>query len=199
MNVVELLTGDLCRLRFIPRFQLCHRIHDESVAEHSFYCATYALLLAMDVESQGYVVDVPLVVTKALLHDAEECITGDIPRPVRYHSTEFAEAIDEFATNAFAVLINNLGLRGSVVEKIILTWEYAKKGGDLESEIVRFADFLCVLSYLALEVEGSNKTMQRHVTEMNKYLGSFRYEMGHPLYSAMNQAHGLLNRVMKGA
>ena len=70
--------NDLYRLSNIKRWLIVETSREQSVAEHSYNVT----ILAMRVAS---VLNLPVgrIVFRALLHDAEECWTGDIPSPIK--------------------------------------------------------------------------------------------------------------------
>ena len=53
----------------------------ESIAEHSYGVAVVAMLLVDELRARGEAIDGELVLRMALLHDAGEVRTGDIPLP----------------------------------------------------------------------------------------------------------------------
>ncbi len=70
--------ADLWRLGEVDRWQIVRTTKSQNVAEHSFMVVLLSLRLA---ESVGTSRD--HVMCAALLHDAEEAWTGDIPSPVK--------------------------------------------------------------------------------------------------------------------
>ena len=97
-------TQALC---YIERCSNIPHIRSYSVAQHSYYIALYAMLFA-DLENDrirekstlGMVNFVDLydtseVIKKALLHDLEETITGDILYPVHNSNSNFKKTLDQ--------------------------------------------------------------------------------------------------------
>lgn len=72
--------ADLYRLAEIKRWHIVHLNQKQSVAEHSFFVALLAMRLASAIGAP-----VGRTVQYALLHDAEEAWTGDIPSPVKQY------------------------------------------------------------------------------------------------------------------
>jgi 5'-deoxynucleotidase len=79
----------LYRLRYIERWSLMRNTVKENVAEHSFHVAllTHALCSIAN-EVFGKRIPTEKAVTMALFHDSTEVFTGDIPTPVKHHSSE---------------------------------------------------------------------------------------------------------------
>jgi len=106
MNVLDFLrrTQALC---YVERCSNTPHIRPYSVAQHSFYIALYAMLFAdienericeneimgMDYVSNLY--DTSEVIKKALIHDLEESLTGDILYPVHHDNKSFKETLDK--------------------------------------------------------------------------------------------------------
>lgn len=78
----------LFRLRYIERWSLMRNTVKENVAEHSFHVAllTHALC-SIGNEVFGKQLPTEKAVTMALFHDCTEVFTGDIPTPVKHHSS----------------------------------------------------------------------------------------------------------------
>ncbi|TCS41322.1 5'-deoxynucleotidase [Reinekea marinisedimentorum] len=86
----------LDRLRWIKRWSLMRNVTTENVMEHSWQVATIAHTLAivrkevLKEELDGYSPEE--VATTALYHDCSEIITGDLPSPIKYHSSTITNA-----------------------------------------------------------------------------------------------------------
>jgi 5'-deoxynucleotidase len=83
----------LTRLRWIKRWGLMRNAYHENVMEHSWEVATIAHTLAL-IKNRYFEgsIDANAVATAALYHDVTEVITGDLPTPIKYHSTAIKEA-----------------------------------------------------------------------------------------------------------
>jgi 5'-deoxynucleotidase YfbR-like HD superfamily hydrolase len=92
----------------VGRFSVykCH--FREDVAQHSYYTAVYAMILADLERGKGTKVDVEKLMRMALLHDAEEARTGDIHHPFKHQDAPFAEALDNRALEWFENLMGGL-------------------------------------------------------------------------------------------
>jgi 5'-deoxynucleotidase len=83
----------LSRLRWIKRWGLKRNAMDENVMEHSWEVATIAHTLALIKNRYfGGQIDANALATAALYHDATEVITGDLPTPIKYHSSAIQQA-----------------------------------------------------------------------------------------------------------
>lgn len=146
-GIRELLTGDTRRLAYVRRYSAFAVLRSENVAEHSFYAAYYAFHVANNLLDRGYIVDVDVVVRKAILHDIGECVTGDIMRPFKYHSKEILDVITATERELVETRLDGPTLEG---------WRDAKDD-TLEGRIVALADVLCVIAYCYEEAMCGNK------------------------------------------
>ena len=91
----------LSRLRWIKRWGLKRNAHDENVMEHSWEVAVIAHTLAL-IKNRYYDgnVDANAIATAALYHDITEVITGDLPTPIKYHSSEIQTAYKQIEQQA---------------------------------------------------------------------------------------------------
>jgi 5'-deoxynucleotidase len=91
----------LSRLRWIKRWGLKRNAHDENVMEHSWEVSVIAHTLAL-IKNRYYRgnVDANAVATAALYHDISEVITGDLPTPIKYHSSEIHAAYKQIEQRA---------------------------------------------------------------------------------------------------
>lgn len=99
----------VARLRWIRRWGLMRNAIEENVATHSWEVATiaHALALIRNRHFDGNV-DADRIAAAALYHDATEVITGDMPTPVKYHSTVMREAFGEIEHKAEDELLDLL-------------------------------------------------------------------------------------------
>ena len=99
----------LSRLRWIKRWGLKRNAHDENVMEHSWEVAVIAHTLAL-IKNRYYdgQLDANAIATAALYHDITEVITGDLPTPIKYHSSEINMAYKQIEKQAEKELLDLL-------------------------------------------------------------------------------------------
>ncbi len=86
----------LSRMKYINRWGLMRNTRSENLSEHSLETAIIAHALAVIGNTRfGKSFDPQRAAALALLHDASEIITGDMPTPVKYHSEEIRKAYAE--------------------------------------------------------------------------------------------------------
>lgn len=170
------------RLRNVRRTNNLPTLHEEDVAQHSFYVAILATTLAedynysvmhhnlnfhpADVDNTFDTVDVRDVTRKALFHDMEEAFTSDIPWNVKHHNEETHAAIQQCVQDKLNSVF--VGTSGSVSfhKETIL---YAKVG--LPGKFVNAADNLEGAWYCYTELEMGNRYMR---DLFRKYLSVIR-------------------------
>lgn len=140
--VNEVLFGNMKRLRHTFRYSAQPVIERENVAEHSFWTAMIAMTIAYEVSPNND----PLArecAQKALLHDIEECMTGDLVREMKYATKQIRRVIKNVEETFVHHLLIPMGDIGSRFEGI---WTFSKDDSPA-GQIVKLADMLCVIAY----------------------------------------------------
>lgn len=97
------------RLKYIRRWGLMHCAMPENDAEHSLQVAMIAHALAVIARDRyGRAVDPEHALALAVYHDATEVLTGDLPTPVKYHSTALRGAYASLEEQAARKLLGML-------------------------------------------------------------------------------------------
>lgn len=103
----------------------------ESIADHTFGVALVAMLLTDALRAEGQTVDGERVLRMALVHDAPEARTGDVPMPVK--SPEVERVLDEVDARL---------ARDLLPDELYASFCEADAGQTLEARIVKAADKL---------------------------------------------------------
>ena len=99
----------LSRMKYINRWGLMRNTRQENICEHSLETALIAHALATVGNRRfGKAYDPERAAMLAVLHDASEIITGDMPTPVKYHSEEIRRAYGEVEDRAVDHLVSML-------------------------------------------------------------------------------------------
>ncbi len=99
----------LSRMKYIYRWGLMRNTRSENICEHSLEVALVAHALAtLGNEKFGKSYHPERAAALAMLHDASEIITGDMPTPVKYHSEEIRKAYGEVEDMAVEHLVKML-------------------------------------------------------------------------------------------
>jgi len=143
----------------VGRFSVykCH--FREDVAQHSYFTALYAMILADLERSGGTVVDMERLLRMALLHDAEEAQTGDVHHPFKHQDTSFAEALDDRALEWFENLMG--GLPEELARDYVRLRQDSRNVTRPEASILRAADKLEALLWAYEEYLLGNEHVRR--------------------------------------
>ena len=99
----------LSRMKYINRWGLMRNTRSENICEHSLEVALVAHALAtIGNQKFGKAYNPERAAMLAVLHDASEIITGDMPTPVKYHSEEIRKAYAEVEDMAVEHLVSML-------------------------------------------------------------------------------------------
>jgi 5'-deoxynucleotidase YfbR-like HD superfamily hydrolase len=174
INLREMLLGETDRMRYVVRFGNCRKIHFESVAEHSYFVAFYSMLIAEHLRTLGASVNIEELLKRCLLHDLEECRSGDFPRNFKHSNSEIKKFLDQAGEKAFEqVVLPMVCGDPEALEHLKDAW-IDSKDATLEGRILEFADFLGCLAYLWFEFKAGNRTVLSHVRDMDQYFRRFK-------------------------
>lgn len=99
----------LSRMKLINRWGLMRNTRAENLCEHSYETAivAHALVLIHNKHS-AHTLNADRAATLALYHDVTEIITGDMPTPIKYYSSEIRKAYNEVEDMAQSKLVSML-------------------------------------------------------------------------------------------
>jgi len=181
INMRQVLTGEPIRLRYVKRFSICPRVHEESVAEHSYFVAFISMMIAEDLVASGVEVDIKTLLCRALLHDLDEVFSGDFIRMFKHDNPEVKDAIEKTTIK----MMQNFTQEYPAGKNLLHYWSTAKDD-DREGSILAYADFLSVVSYIWQEVNAGNRIMLIHHEELRRFGESF----WDPRYTFLTPYHG---------
>lgn len=175
IDMNEMLGGSLSRVRNVIRFSNSTRIKDESVAEHTYFAAYYALILAHELSAKEDVkIDMGLLLTRALVHDLDEAVTGDFIRHFKYQDEELHEKLDKASDEIMKVAFDSTS---DSLSGLHHEWKSSKAPNTVEGDLMAFADFLSVLSYVMNEIDCGNRKLITQLDDMYEYAKSFHDRM----------------------
>ena len=172
LNLRELVQGAGNGLRYVTRYSNCRTIHKENVAEHQYYTAFYALMLAEYVRLTN-TVDVGVVLSRAIMHDFDEIWTGDVVRPVKHHNVKLSKQIESIGAQMYQEEFVYKTTGSVPMRSQLKRFRELAKASDTEGRIVKFADYLSVLSYLDQEIRSGNRLIMGNVTCLAEYTKEF--------------------------
>ncbi len=138
----------------VTRFSNQIRVRDESVSEHSFHTAVYAMVLADMERANGREVDVEKLLRCCLIHDLEESMTGDILHGFKYSDPELLKNMKKMGAEFYKRVVGELP--DEISRGYVSLWEEAKAGG-IEGQILEAADKIEALMYCMEEYSLGNK------------------------------------------
>jgi 5'-deoxynucleotidase YfbR-like HD superfamily hydrolase len=117
----------------------------ESLMEHMGFTCLFCYVVARQLRDQKVHVVISDLMEKAVLHDVEEKLTGDIIRQTKHSSPQVRDGINEHSVRAVHRLEELFGF------SFVSTWATAKDDS-LEGRIVALADMAAVVSKCMVEV-----------------------------------------------
>lgn len=150
MNEGFTIPQKVYNLKFIQRYSITPRITNETVAEHSFFVATYVMELYED-----YKFDLNKAVQMAIIHDFAESFIGDITLSTKTMCPDLVEAVSNAEKE---VMFQNFP---SFIYELYREYEQRTS---VESLIVKLADTMQVKQYAGNEIElGNNSITMRSI------------------------------------
>lgn len=150
MNECFTIPQKVYNLKFIQRYSITPRITNETVAEHSFFVATYVMELYKD-----YKFDLNKAVQMAIIHDFAESYIGDITLSTKTMCPDLVEAVSNAEKE---VMFQNFP---SFIYELYREYEQRTS---VESLIVKLADTMQVKQYAGNEIElGNNSITMRSI------------------------------------
>lgn len=145
---------DLYNLKGLKRYNTHFKIHDESVAEHSYYVSLFSMIIAdtFDVNDKTKL----LVVKKAMLHDLPEIVTSDIPHPTKERFPRIKEILEDAEDEILEEYLNN------PKEFFVKTNKSFEVIADI---IVKLADKISVIQFCLVEQKLGNTTVDHIIVD----------------------------------
>lgn len=159
VNIFKIITGRLSRMSYVNRYSSFPVNRRENVAEHSYWVAVIAHIIALELIEQGERVSVEHVLKYALWHDVSEVVSGDVIRSYKHSNDAIREAMKDADEDNTYQLIRNQDF-GSTALEVLSCWKYAKADTTLEGQIVAFADMAAVAFYCREEDRSGNRAIR---------------------------------------
>ncbi len=99
----------ISRMKYIERWALMHNTRRENISEHSLDVSVLAHALAVIGNTRcGRQLNAEKAALIGLYHDASEIITGDMPTPIKYSSSEMKHLFHDIEAQACGRMLNML-------------------------------------------------------------------------------------------
>lgn len=163
---LDIISSPLMNLDHTYRYSGTKLIESESLSHHIVDTIMMGLKIIDDINSKvGHLLSPETYVMKAVYHDLEEVITGDVPRPLKYHDEATLEAMRGVADEVAEELFRREFHDNTHFE----IWNNAKH--DKEGYILKLVDTLVVAGKVVKEVSLlHNYYMIRVAYEVSHYL-----------------------------
>ncbi|MDP2671368.1 MAG: HD domain-containing protein [bacterium] len=145
----------------------------ESVAEHSFYVSYFTQILCWALGEEKIEVNTERAVKMALIHDQEEGFSGDILTPFKYFNEEVAAAIREVNNQTIEMMFEDLDEK--LKKDFVALWHEEQSRKSLESQVVKVADGLSLISKCFEEIEAGNSYFEEIYKRILKDLKNLDY------------------------
>jgi len=161
----HLLNRDLAH---VIRFNNRPQHFPESVAEHSFYVAYFVLILSSLLEKKKVKIDTKKALSMAIIHDAEESFSGDILNPFKHFNEKVYQAIRDVNRQMVGEMFADLP--ADLASELVQLWETESESKSIESQIVKVADKLQLLSKCFEEIQAGNTYFEEIYKDRLSYL-----------------------------
>lgn len=163
---LQMVTSPVMRTDQIGRYSGVRQAEPESLAAHitDVQMMGYFLILKLNNE-YGEDIDIGSFLEKALIHDIDEVLTGDVPRSTKYFNNDILRSMKNVACEAMTQMSNDCFQS----DRVYKVWEESKSGKD--GTIVKIADMLSVARKAMIEIEMLNNNYFLKVAyEVRAYL-----------------------------
>lgn len=144
----------------VTRYSGINLIQPESLESHILEMCG----MAFDIHFKSPDFDLNKLLKLILIHDIDECLTVDIPRPFKYFDPSFRDKLNE---TSHRYLIS-IGIESEFVDECM----NAKDKG-LEGKLLHLIDLLQVQKKLQLELNLGNSLLKGNLSEVNGYITAF--------------------------
>lgn len=160
----------------VQRFSRIRMVHPENVLQHTGMVCLFAYAIACRTMARAprelKPLDIGLVMCRAVAHDLDETITGDIVRPTKYFSEALRGELRKLEQSGIKSIGDAFG-----DEYLAIDWRNAKNGR--EGFIVKLADLLAAACTVYTEVRVTNNfAMVQPAPRMLGLLGDMRNFLG---------------------
>jgi putative hydrolase of HD superfamily len=162
MKSIKEFYMQMLNLAHIKRYSVIPRIHEESIAEHSFFVAAIVMKLYDEYEFR-----VGHATCMAILHDWTESYTDDITVLTKRKYPEIAKVVERVESKVAKKELSPMAYE---------LWKEYKEGETVESKIVKYADTLQVIQYAQGEVNLGNSAYMASVVA-DATLRSYKLEV----------------------
>lgn len=186
----------------VQRFSMLKMVHKETVLEHTGMMACFAFALGTRLNTEeGYDFNMETLLAKAIVHDWDEVITGDVARPTKYFSKAIRTELAALEKSG----VDHIGEQLEIAA-ILSVLHYTAKQGP-EGSIVALCDIACAIhrcweealiygnKHFTLPAQRLRKVL--HDTLKKAELGQMSHAQWIIVNSFILDLNNILNRVLQ--
>lgn len=198
-NFLSLIANPLMNLDHTYRYSGTKLVEMESLSQHIVDTIMLGLKLIdelnwMNKDYEDDILDTREYVMKAIYHDLEEAVTGDIPRPLKYYNDKTLESMREVAD----IIAHDFFSKQFKSPEPYKEWDNAKCGK--EGFILKLVDNLVVVNKVIKEVSLlHNFYMLRVAHEVSQYTRSLLKDVQESSHFNNPEANSYIESVLLGA
>ena len=165
---LEIVSSPLMNLDHTYRYSGTKLVESESLSQHIIDTVMMGLKIIDEANQRAgmEVLNPSNYLMKAICHDLEEVITGDIPRPLKYYDKDTTASMKHVADQVAYKFFGDQFYQGDAYYNV---WRDAKDGD--EGYILKLVDTLVVVNKVLKEVSLlHNYYMLRGAHEVSQYL-----------------------------
>lgn len=156
LDLRRVLNGYMPRMSHVYRYSSIPVTRRESIAEHSWWVAYLCMIIGQDLKGEGHQINIEALLSRAILHDIDETMSGDIIRSFKHTDREVLRAIQE-ASEVNVLKLFDVKTYGLNSRSYFNIWDNAKDH-TLEGDILKFADQMAVIFYCVGEHRMGNQS-----------------------------------------
>ncbi len=168
------------RLSSITRYSTKRAITTQSVMQHLGSVTLIAMVFSDYLNKHGIKNDTERVMRMAIIHDADEIVSGDIPHPAKYQQGVVSEnlraslsKLADYTIRSTLQMLNNKEMFNSYYN----LYAEEKQRSTIEARIVKLADFADVIIFCMQEERLGNSTISQINEEASKKFAELLQEM----------------------
>jgi 5'-deoxynucleotidase YfbR-like HD superfamily hydrolase len=159
-------------LSAVQRFSRIRMVHPENVLAHTGMVCVFAYAIGRSLQGKAprdlKPLDMGAILGRAVAHDMDETITGDIVRPTKY----FSETLRDELRKLEGTGIDNIS---TALDLHVLTGDFLRSKQGREGYVVKLADLLAALCTVYIEVRVlRNLAMVQPAQGVKRVLNSLR-------------------------
>ncbi len=158
----------MSRMRYIDRWSLMRNTTKENNAEHSLMVCFIAHCLA-EIENTFYGgnYDSCKIGMMGAYHETSEVVTGDLPTPIKYFSTEMRDAYKSVEAVAREQILNTLP------DRLRDGFDYLINADEKDYKLVKYADKITAYVKCVEEIASGNNEFKSAGESIEKELRSY--------------------------